>query len=196
MSFSKELISDFKVVGQLLGFVIKEGDKIKYLRVTVNNQEYWIKPAKEIRYNLNPHITPGCWIQISGTRKFDLKKGKLKLKADVVELANIPQFSQNIVNDPPLQTAKLNNSKKPCILVCQKSTCWQRGGREICQKLEQNLSELGLKEKVQIKTTGCLKQCKKGPNVIMMPDKTHYSYVQPQQIPKLLEKHISIPAQV
>ncbi|MBR8828363.1 MAG: (2Fe-2S) ferredoxin domain-containing protein [Gomphosphaeria aponina SAG 52.96 = DSM 107014] len=188
MSNLKELVSEFTVGAQLLGFVIKEGDKIKYLRVAVSNQEYWIKPAKEIRDRLNPKIVPGCWLKISGIRKLELKKGKLKLTAYSVELANGEKSAQPTVKVLQEATAKPNKSKA-CILVCQKSTCWQRGGREICQKLEENIRDRGLEAEVEIKTIGCLKQCKYGPNLVMMPDKSRYSHVQPQQVPELLEKH-------
>ncbi|MGH2413781.1 MAG: (2Fe-2S) ferredoxin domain-containing protein, partial [Microcystaceae cyanobacterium] len=170
-------------VGQLLGFVIKDGYKIKYLRITFSDREYWIKPAKEIRHQLEQTITPGCWVEVSGERQLCLKTGKLKLKADVVKLATNPHTSQ-----PQIAKSK---TAKASILVCQKSDCWKQGGKAVCQALTEGLRDRGLEDKVQIKSTGCLKQCKKGPNLVMMPDKARYSHVQPQQIPDLLEKHFT-----
>jgi (2Fe-2S) ferredoxin len=58
--------------------------------------------------------------------------------------------------------------------------------------LEASLEEKGLKEAVNIKLTGCLKQCKKGPNVVVMPDKKHYSQVAPQDVPSLIERHFAL----
>lgn len=183
MSSSKEQISQFHLVGQLLGFVIKDGYKIKYLRITISEHEYWIKPAKEIRSQLEQTITPGCWVEVSGERKLCLKTGKLKLKADIVKLTTIPHISQP-------QTIK-SKTAKASILVCQKSDCCKRGSKAVCQALAEELRDRGLENEVQIKSTGCLKECKKGPNVVMMPDKSRYSYVQPQQIPELIEKHFA-----
>ena len=34
----------FQVVGQFLGFVLKDGYKVKYLRISVDKREYWFKP--------------------------------------------------------------------------------------------------------------------------------------------------------
>ncbi|NES81549.1 MAG: (2Fe-2S) ferredoxin domain-containing protein [Moorea sp. SIO2B7] len=180
-------ISEFHIIGQLLGFVIKDGYKIKYLRITISEREYWIKPSKEIRSSLDPAIVPGCWVEVSGTRKLCMKTGKLKLKADSVGLAAITQDSQPQVFAPKPEKIK----KKASILVCQKSSCRKRGGTAVCQMLEESLRDRGLREKVKIKTTGCLKQCKKGPNLVMMPDKARYSNVRPQQIPALIDKHIA-----
>jgi len=44
---------------------------------------------------------------------------------------------------------------------------------------------------VNIKLTGCLKQCKKGPNLVVMPDKKHYNQVAPQDVPSLIERHFA-----
>ncbi|OBQ32475.1 MAG: (Fe-S)-binding protein, partial [Anabaena sp. CRKS33] len=41
---------------------------------------------------------------------------------------------------------------------------------------------------VAIKGTGCMKNCKAGPNLVM-PDKTRYSKVKAEQVPALINKH-------
>lgn len=193
MSVITKTSSKFNLRGQLLEFIIKDNYKIKYLRID-SDKEYWIKPSKEIRHQLTQKITPGCWVEVSGETKLSIKTGKLKLKADSVRLvANIdsnteekffPNLENNLTNRQP--------AKKPqsCILLCQKSDCWKRGGKAVCQILEENLRERGLEDQVQIKRTGCLKQCKQGPNLVIMPDKKRYSNLKPQQIPTLIEKHL------
>lgn len=87
------------------------------------------------------------------------------------------------------ETPALESQKKASILVCQKSDCRKRGGKEICEALEEHLREKGLEEHVTIKSTGCMKRCKAGPNVIVMPDKTRYSKIEPEEIPQLIAKH-------
>lgn len=187
MSKIKSPTAEFTLVGQLLDFVIKDGYKVKYLRLAVSEREYWIKLPKELRQQLDPQIAPGCCLKISGIQERCLKTGKLKLEADSVNLtasatANLPEPLANL----PTQL----KAAKASILVCQKSSCLKRGGNALCQAIAANLQERGLEEQVQIKKTGCLKQCKQGPNLIIMPDKAKYSYVNPQQVPALLEKHI------
>ena len=180
---SKDLVSDFTVVGQLLDFVIKDGYKVKYLRVAVSDREYWIKLSKEVRSNLDPGIKPGSWLEVSGMQKLKRKTGTLKLKADDVQLVEAPEQKNSTVTVPQPKP------KKAKILVCGKSSCRKRGVKAVCQALESSLQACGLTDEVQIKETGCLKQCKQGPNIIMMPDKTRYTKVAPQQIPTLISKH-------
>ncbi len=188
MSKISSEVAQFSCIGQLLGVVIKEGDKIKYLRVNVSEREYWIKLPKELRYQLNTAITPGSWLEIQGTQESCPKKGIVKLRAETVNLASkLHPLSHTVVL--PQATAVEKKTPKACILICQKSDCWKRGGKAVCELLEESLRDRGLDDKVQIKRTGCLKDCKRGPNVVMMPDKKRYSQVTLQQVETLLEKH-------
>jgi NADH:ubiquinone oxidoreductase subunit E len=75
-------------------------------------------------------------------------------------------------------------------LICQKSNCWQRGGKEVCQKLAQICREQNLDGAIDIKMTGCLGKCGQAPNIVMLPDKTRHSKIEPKQIPALVEKHL------
>ncbi|XZO01932.1 MAG: (2Fe-2S) ferredoxin domain-containing protein [Microcoleus sp.] len=60
-------------------------------------------------------------------------------------------------------------------LVCQKSDCQKRGSGAVCKALENALNCSGLAGEVIVQKTGCLKQCKAGPNIVVMPDKTRYT---------------------
>ena len=188
MARSKHQVSDFSIVGQLLSFVYKDGYKIKYLKIAFRGQEYWVKPSKDIRAGLDHQFSPGCWLQLSGEQQISRKTGVLKLKADTVELAASTKISsiEPLVNDKKSAKPK---SKAAKILICQKSSCRKRGGNAVCQVLEQELSDRNLASQVQVKLTGCLKKCKKGPNLVIFPDKTHYTQVSPKQIPALLNQH-------
>ena len=187
-------VAEFTVTGQLIGFVIKDGYKLKYLRVAIAHQEYWFKPAKHVCGELSLTLTPNCWLEISGEQKICKKTGKLKLKANDVKAIAAPTTAiaetEEILSTP---TPAIKTQAKACILVCKKSSCWQRGGEEICHQLAKSLDQRGLQEEVQIKTTGCLKQCKRGPNLVVMPDKTRYSYVKPQEVISLLDQHFPKP---
>jgi NADH:ubiquinone oxidoreductase subunit E len=78
------------------------------------------------------------------------------------------------------------------ILICQRPDCMRRGGQAICQALKSALSDLNLEDQVSLRQTGCMKQCKDGPNIIFMPDKTRYSGISPEQVPELVEKHFCV----
>ncbi|MUL35323.1 (2Fe-2S) ferredoxin domain-containing protein [Gloeocapsopsis dulcis] len=176
-------VSDFTLEGRFLNFILEDGYKPKYLRIASAEGEYWIKPCKELRQQ-GIQLTPGDWVQVLGERKLDLKTGKLKLKAAQVT-RTIPHAPENAAS-PKVVPSK----KKANILVCQKSSCMKRGGTAVCQALQATLSDRGLENEVAIKGTGCLKQCKAGPNIVM-PDKTRYSRIQAAEIPEVIDKHFT-----
>jgi (2Fe-2S) ferredoxin len=178
---SKELKSDFRLVGRFLSFVLKDGCKVKFVRVIVDNREYWIKPDKMIRDTLPLTLNPGAELAITGTKKIDFETGRVKYKAEEIKLTSDSAVRDNSDNQVKLE--------KACVLICQKSDCWKKGGQSLCQVLESSLQEQGLSDRVKVKLTGCLKQCKQGPNVVVMPDRTRYSKVNPREIPALVEKH-------
>ncbi|MBR8830282.1 MAG: hypothetical protein N5P05_003375 [Chroococcopsis gigantea SAG 12.99] len=175
---SNTLRSEFRLVGQFLGLVIKDGHKVKSVRLNVDNREYWIKIDKSIRETIPFNLAPGTDLEIAGSQKIDPRTGMIKYKADRLKVIT----HGDILEKKP-------RSDKACVLICQKSDCWKKGGQSLCRVLEDSLQEQGLSDRVQIKLTGCLKQCKRGPNVVIMPDKTRYSQVNPLEIPSLVEKH-------
>lgn len=180
--FKSKKVSSFTLEGRFLNFILEDGYKLKYLRIAGAEGEYWIKPCKELRKQ-ELQLIPGDWVQVSGERQLDLKTGKLKLKAAQVT-RTAPHAPDNAV--PKVATTK----KKANILVCQKSSCMKRGGTAVCQALQATLSDRGLENEVAIKGTGCLKQCKAGPNIVM-PDKTRYSRIQATEIPEVIDKHFT-----
>lgn len=180
--FKSKKVSDFTLEGRFLNFILEDGYKLKYLRIASADGEYWIKPCKELREQ-ELQLIPGDWIQVLGERKLDLKTGKLKLKA--------AQVTRTTPHAPENVTSKVAPSKKKAnILVCQKSSCMKRGGTAVCQALQATLSDRGLENEVAIKGTGCLKQCKAGPNIVM-PDKTRYSRIQAAEIPEVIDRHFT-----
>ena len=177
--------SQFRMVGQLESFVIKKSDKIKYLRMKVEEKEYWLKIPKKLRSEIDINLTPGTWLEVTGNRDFKKKKGFFELEASQVKLLPNP--------DKPCAVL-ISDTESPDtgkILVCQKSSCWKRGGKSVCQQLEQQLEEQGLSDRIKVKLTGCLKQCKKGPNVVIMPHKARYCQVKPREVEELLSKHFN-----
>lgn len=175
-------ISSFKIQGRFLGLAIADGYKLKFLRLATAGGECEIKLSKFLRLYLPSNLTIGDWIEVSGERKFDLKKGEFKFKADELTIV-APNSPQTVL--PERVAAPPTPSR---ILVCQKSDCLKRGAGNVCQALEKGLRDRGLETAVKIKGTGCMKDCKAGPNIVM-PDKNRYSKIHPSAIPILLEKH-------
>lgn len=190
--------SEFNLEGRFLGFAAEEGYKLKLLRLSTLSGEYRIKLPKELRPFLYRTLIPGEWVQVSGYQKFDSFKGTVKLKADrVVPVAPQQRSEQpttltpvNSSVQPVVEPANRPNRSKPAttILVCQKSDCCKRGAGAVINALQNELSDRGLTEQVAIRGTGCMKQCKAGPNVVM-PDKSRYTRIRPDQIPTLVDQH-------
>ncbi|WP_341526519.1 (2Fe-2S) ferredoxin domain-containing protein [Nostoc sp. UHCC 0302] len=197
-------VSEFCLEGIFLDFVIKDGYKLKGLLLGTPEGERYVKLAKHLRGAFDLRLPAGTWLQVVGYKKYDLKHDKITLKAERVMAAR--RSEDGIVEDakrggvssiePPKESALVDQAKvkpaksKATILVCQKSDCMKRGGKAVCQALEAALSDRGLEDQVTIKGTGCMKNCKAGPNLVM-PDKTRYSRIQAGQVPSLMNKHFA-----
>ncbi|WP_017303375.1 (2Fe-2S) ferredoxin domain-containing protein [Spirulina subsalsa] len=72
------------------------------------------------------------------------------------------------------------------ILVCQYTTCLERGGAEVLAALQ----EADLPEDVEIVPSGCLGQCNLGPNLRLIPEETWYCRLQSNDIPQIVEQHL------
>ena len=175
----------FSLEGRFVGFVGDLEEKPKRLRLATAEGERYIKLSKELRGVLREVLQPGDWIQLCGEQKYNYKTGELKLKADQVNF-KAPNHQQNVFQ-PPLDAPKT----KACVMVCQKSSCRKRGAGDVCQAVTASLRDRGLEDQVAIKGTGCMKQCKSGPCVVFMPDKSRYTGVAVKEVQILVEKHFT-----
>ena len=185
MSKPKKKVSKFTLEGRFIGFVGDPEKRPKRLRLFAAEGEHYIKLSKDLRRSLPEILVPGDWIEISGKKTFKGKSGKLKLKAERVQQA-APGKSEGV-----FQPQVAPQKTKDCIMVCQKSSCCKRGAKEVFQAVNDSLQKYGLQEQVAAKGTGCMKQCKKGPCVVFMPDKSRYINTEPKNIPMLIEKHFA-----
>ncbi|MEO8892019.1 MAG: (2Fe-2S) ferredoxin domain-containing protein [Coleofasciculaceae cyanobacterium] len=178
-------ISTFNLEGRFIGFVGELETKPKRLRLATAEGERYIKLEKELRSSLYEALTPGDWLQISGEQKYKYKTGELKLKAEQVTLkAANPQ-------EKVFQPAVAAPKTKACVMVCQKSSCCKRGASQVLGALTESIRTRGLEDQVAIKGTGCMKQCKSGPCVVFMPDKSRYTKVAPKAVLELVDKHFA-----
>jgi (2Fe-2S) ferredoxin len=200
----------FTLVGQFLGFVGDREYSVKYLKLQTQDGEFTIKLAKILRHLLSPQLTrlaenlpTGTWIQVSGELKPRKGDRLPKLKATRIERvdasihsgsprADSPataHLTQPVPSQPPASPKPASNQGK--ILICQKSKCWNRGGKEVCQSLQRMLAERELDDQIQIKLTGCMDQCGQGPNLVVMPTKSRYTQVRSQDVEKLVNENFS-----
>lgn len=192
-------VSEFCLEGRFLEFKIKDGYKLKGLLLGTPEGEIYVKLAKHLRHAFDLRLPPGTWLQVVGEKKYDSKTGEIKLKAErIMACHQEVNGREEILPRPvekPQENKKQKSAKGSTILVCQKSSCMKRGGKKLCQALAASISERGLEDQVNIKGTGCMKQCKAGPNLIM-PDKTRYTKIQAEQVSTLMDKHFGPKEQV
>ncbi len=177
------LVSEFTIVGRLEDYVVSSKARIKYLQLSTEAEEYSIKVAKEQNNVpvLSQHLKPGCWLKVKGMRKYELHKDRVNYTAYKIELLR-EAISEQLT--APNKISPTNPKAK--ILFCQDSTCRKKGGKAACDLLKTELRSHGIADQVEIKPTGCLKQCKTAPNLIVMPGRIPYSRVQPQQVSQLM----------
>lgn len=186
-------VSAFNLEGRFLSFELEDGYKIKRLNLATAEGEVCIKLSKEARASVRGVLTPGDWIWVFGEKSVDPALDAVRYKAFLIQQA-APGQPPTLAAQPPI-TRPAEPPAKPLatILVCQKSDCQKRGGKAVCQRLQQELSDRGLTDQVVVKGVGCMKDCKAGPNLVVMPGKARYSRINASEIPALLDAHLPNP---
>jgi (2Fe-2S) ferredoxin len=193
-------VSAFNLEGNFSGFEIEDGYKIKRLRLETAEGEFTIKLTKEARVSIGRLLAVGDRLHVFGKQTMDLETGEVKLKAylvlpirPTVAATPIPLFAPAGLTFPAQPkspaTPPTTKTNRATILVCQKSDCMKRGGRAVCAALEQGLRDRNLTGQVTIKGTGCMKECKMGPNLVVMPGKVRYSRIDAREVSTLLNRH-------
>ncbi len=209
MAKNKKQVSKFQLEGQFLGFVWKKGKPKKKFRLATATAEYDLKLQlpKSSRYLLQQELQPGVWVQVQGEEVLHLKKNERKRQ--VYHIVPVSEAGKNVASDTgnnmaatspveqpswqeqPQESASESVASQPQgqILLCRKSSCRKRGADCVHQAISNAVTERGWQDQITIETTGCMKKCKAGPNLLVMPDKTRYKSIQPDEIPQLLEQH-------
>lgn len=188
MDNQKLRLSEFDLEGKFLGFFRNKSGKLKHLHLAITSGNIKIKLPKNLRTGESLYLVPGEEIRVVGISKRKTsqskKKHKIKLKAKCIKS----------INFFPKQQIERDQNSKAKILICQKSRCLKRGGKNLVSKLEKTLCKQGLQDQVIIKSSGCLKRCSKAPNCVLEVATKEYSEVHPahpNKITSLLEKYVN-----
>lgn len=167
---------DFQLTGQIRQLIPdRHGDAWKALDLQVDSGlTYRIKIAKEIDDQALGSLEVGLWVGVAGYGKPSKSGGMPKLKALNIFPGNrLPEESAGSLGDRP--------TARHCqILICTKSGCRKRGAHQIKQQLETWSQEQGLSDRVATQETGCLKACKHGPTLRLMPLGQQFTGVTPE----------------
>ncbi len=66
--------------------------------------------------------------------------------------------------------------------------CANRGGAELRDALKAMVKARRLKGKIRVSQSGCMDQCEKGANIMVFPDNTWWSAVNPEDLEPLLDE--------
>ncbi len=83
-------------------------------------------------------------------------------------------------------------SKKFKILVCTKGKkCPKRGSEAVADAIESAAQKLNCADDVSVKRCKCMDMCKKGPAVVLMPDKVKYARVSEEDAKEIVNTLIT-----
>ena len=178
------LTTRFTAIGKLEEIVTNSEKTIKYLQLATDQGQLWVKISRKLSLELSRlqgTLRVGSNLELSGKQKYKGKENQVvKYKANELKVMGQANSESEVVKS------------KAKVLFCKKSTCWKKGGKSACKALKTELKCRGLNKAVEIQTTGCLKQCKKAPNMVLMPDKARYSNITNKQVLKLIDKHLLV----
>jgi NADH:ubiquinone oxidoreductase subunit E len=183
----------FSLVGQLEGYTLGKGGKIRHLLIETSQGVHSIKldhlcRIELLRNILNKSIQQGSWLAVAGWQKID-KKGAVKhLKAKEIAPAGMETtFVPPVVTKPAFILAPEGHKTK--ILVCQKSDCCKQGSARLQAAIESVIDDRNLGDRVCVKAVGCLKHCGKGP--VMAIGKERYKAADMRDVERFLNERFA-----
>jgi len=76
------------------------------------------------------------------------------------------------------------------ILVCGGENCSAGGSEKVIEALNQSISKHNLGDEVKVVKTGCFGMCDLGPIMIIYPEGSLYTLVQPADVTEIVEEHL------
>ena len=76
----------------------------------------------------------------------------------------------------------------PAIAICVSTGCEALGVKGDLKAFEEQFKKQGLEGKVEIRETGCLGFCEKGPRIVIYPDEIFYFQVKATDVPDIVSK--------
>jgi NADH:ubiquinone oxidoreductase subunit F (NADH-binding)/(2Fe-2S) ferredoxin/NAD-dependent dihydropyrimidine dehydrogenase PreA subunit len=74
--------------------------------------------------------------------------------------------------------------------ICGGTGCTSGSSTKIRAEFEKELAAHGLKQEIQVVTTGCHGLCQMGPLVVVYPEETMYTHVRPEDVAEIVSSHL------
>jgi (2Fe-2S) ferredoxin len=88
---------------------------------------------------------------------------------------------------PEIQILVCTNERSP---ETKKPSCLPRGSVEVYHRFKDQVKEMGLRDRVMVVRTGCLKHCSRGITVAIWPYNLWYSRVRVEDVEEILERSV------
>ena len=163
--------------------------KLKGLTLQIGAHTYDVKLPKYLRPMLVRELEPGTFIQLWAYFEAPMWRGVNVLPLSTAEAERVQRQWQESpperLGETSLDLAKATNGKtnapKACIQVCRKGKCFKQGSKHIWSTLQAEVEANPDLKHVSIEATGCMKACKKGPNLKVLPKGKMHTGMTPEQ---------------
>jgi NADH:ubiquinone oxidoreductase subunit E len=164
--------------GRYIGELKSPKGKFKGLRLQTARQEYSIRLPKHLVPVLIHELEPG-----SPARVWVIPKKEAWVALNLVPL------SPKALAAEPLSTAQPRPEKPQRVQVCSRGSCCKRGSREVYQAMEDAIATNPSLSNIRLESSGCLKECKKGPCIRLASTGKVFTRVTPENAPAILTEH-------
>ncbi len=170
--------------GQYLEPLRSSKGKIKGLVLNTPTGVLPVKLPKYLRPMLARELMPGEWVQVWAFPEDDCWQGINVIPWPEHEVP--PEVRAALANPAALPAAPAQSSlgralgaSPVCIQVCRKGKCFKQGSHQIWSALQAEVETNPDLQHVTIEATGCMKACKQGPNLRVLPQGKLHSQVTP-----------------
>jgi NADH-quinone oxidoreductase subunit F len=88
------------------------------------------------------------------------------------------------------QILSKRDPKKPCVIICSGTGCIASGCESVSTAFQTELEKQKLKDKVDLRTTGCPGFCERGPIVVIQPEGIFYQLVEAKDIGEIISQTV------
>lgn len=167
--------------------------KLKGLQLQIGEINYTVKLPKYLRPMLVRELAPNTFIQVWAYADDDIWRAVNVLPLSEEETAALKQHWQKYPPEPMVvstagtgstvqgESGKKPQVKKQCIQVCRKGKCYKQGSKHIWSVLQSEVENNPDLQHISIEATGCMKACKKGPNLKVQPKGRLLTGMTPEQ---------------
>jgi (2Fe-2S) ferredoxin len=74
--------------------------------------------------------------------------------------------------------------------VCCGPNCTERGSPRLIDVLQAEVDAAGLSAQVEVMPGGCQKHCERGPSLVIWPGPTHYEFIDPARLRRIVREHL------